>query len=81
MGAGSDPGTLWTLRTTPAPSVSLYLKTQATLSAPAIRPTANGSLIQLTTPNRFEIYVQPFPGAGGKTADLDRGWGRATLGP
>ena len=64
--SGVDAGSLWLLELKPKPTVRPLLKTQRAAQAPAISPDGNWLAYSANDTNRFEIYVQAFPGPGGK---------------
>jgi len=63
---GVDAGSLWLLQMTPKPVLRPFLRTQAEIRSPAVSPDGRWMAYSANDTNRFEIYVQAFPGPGAK---------------
>jgi serine/threonine-protein kinase len=63
---GPDAGSLWILQMTPKPTLRSFLKTQFQVQAPAISPDGRWIAYSANDTNRFEVYIQSFPGLGAK---------------
>jgi serine/threonine-protein kinase len=63
---GPDAGSLWILEKANPWSFRKFLQTSSFIRAPAISPDGHWLAYSSNETNRSEVYVQAFPGAGGK---------------
>ena len=66
IAVATDTGNLWILQMADKRTLRLFLQTPFQLQAPAISPDGRWLAYAANDTNRFEIYVQAFPGLGRK---------------